>query len=602
MGYGVTVEAPLDVVTAEGVREVPEPLQQSDLLKPFYMDIARYGLSYAYQKYGGVPPTPGESLAGTDRSKHVIIVGAGMAGLVVARELKRVGHRVTILETQERIGGRVKTLDHKDGFQQGLYVDAGAMRLPCPPDDPNKTHFLTDYYGETLFKLKMVPFVNSNEKAFLKFYNMPRIQQEDWDDSYFTKLWPGWDRTIRLSGAKAKHDIKDIDTYYELTTNIIIDQLRVLLVDVINQSKRSAIWNEWVETWCRFPLDGFLQSTKEAIVEQIPIEFRIGLDELDKFLPWPDAAITAYSVFSYTVALDQSLVEYLREQMGHWWSPHMHHIQGGMSELPKAFAAELEENITLNFTVTEIIYDSPEDDLHRKVFVKGYKREGHGCTSQCMIDGHAVIVTTPVNILRQINFVPLKVEPLKGKSAKPTHPLPNRFFKAIEDIWYGPSTKIMIQSKTRFWEKEYGLQGGFTKTNLPIGQIHYPSNPGLSSIPGEGGILLCYTWKSEALLFGALEKDIAIKEAVEQISQIHPQMEHQFDFGAIEAWYNEPSAQGAYALLKPRQYQHVKWLMYPWRNLYFAGEAISFANGWIQGALESGLRAAYQFYARDEQA
>ena len=133
MGYGVTVEAPLDVVTAEGVREVPEPLQQSDLLKPFYMDIARYGLSYAYQKYGGVPPTPGESLAGTGRSKHVIIVGAGMAGLVVARELKRVGHRVTILETQERIGGRVKTMDHKDGFQQGLYVDGESADIITVP-------------------------------------------------------------------------------------------------------------------------------------------------------------------------------------------------------------------------------------------------------------------------------------------------------------------------------------------------------------------------------------------------------------------------------------------------------------------------------------
>jgi hypothetical protein len=75
------------------------------------------------------------------------------------------------------------------------------------------------------------------------------------------------------------------DTYYELTTNIIIDQLRVLLVDVIDPTKKSAIWNEWIETWSRFPLDGFLQSTKEAIVEQIPIEFRIGLDELDKLLP-----------------------------------------------------------------------------------------------------------------------------------------------------------------------------------------------------------------------------------------------------------------------------------------------------------------------------
>jgi monoamine oxidase len=33
------------------------------------------------------------------------------------------------------------------------------------------------------------------------------------------------------------------------------------------------------------------------------------------------------------------------------------------------------------------------------------------------------------------------------------------------------------------------------------------------------------------------------------------------------------------------------------KKLYFAGKALSYCNVWIQGALESGLRAAYQFYA-----
>ena len=32
--------------------------------------------------------------------------------------------------------------------------------------------------------------------------------------------------------------------------------------------------------------------------------------------------------------------------------------------------------------------------------------------------------------------------------------------------------------------------------------------------------------------------------------------------------------------------------------VHFAGESISFASGWIQGALESGLKSAYQVYAR----
>ena len=35
-------------------------------------------------------------------------------------------------------------------------------------------------------------------------------------------------------------------------------------------------------------------------------------------------------------------------------------------------------------------------------------------------------------------------------------------------------------------------------------------------------------------------------------------------------------------------------------NIFFAGDGLSFATGWIQGALESGLRAAFQFYIRNE--
>ena len=383
--------------------------------------------------------------------------------------------------------------------------------------------------------------------------------------------------------------------------NVIIDQLRVLLVDVVDPAKRSAIWNEWVETWSQFPFDGFLQSTKEAIVQQISTKYRIGLDKLDHLLPWPDTAITAYQVFSYTLALDASLIEYLWEDMGQWYSAHMHTIKGGMSELPEAFFKNgLKENVKLNFTVSAIEYHSPPHDLHSKVVVKGFTRKGNGGIARVSEEGHAVIITTPINIMRQIKFVPIEVSGDKEYTA----PLPNTFYKSIQDVWYDVCTKIMIQCKTRFWEKKYNIQGGFSRTNLPIGQVYYPSNPGFNSIPKkiEKGILLCYIWKSEALLFGALEPDVAIAEAVEQISEIHPEINEEFDFGAIKAWHNDPAAQGAYAFLRPRQFEDIRWLMYPWRNIYFAGDAISFTNAWIQGALESGLRAAYQFYTRNENA
>ncbi len=192
---------------------------------------------------------------------------------------------------------------------------------------------------------------------------------------------------------------------------------------------------------------------------------------------------------------------------------------------------------------------------------------------------------------------------MKSMDTNPDTEFPDMLYKAIEDVWYGPSTKIMIQTRTRFWDigAEYPIKGGFSKTNLPIGQVHYPTAP-TSGEPPEKGILLVYTWKSEALLFGSLHPLIAIKEAVRQIGEIHPEIADEYEVGAVEAWYNEPSAQGAYVLLKPYQYRNIERLMYyPFLNIFFAGEGISTAAGWIQGALESGLRAAYQFYARNEE-
>ena len=52
---------------------------------------------------------------------------------------------------------------------------AGAMRLPCRPKDPNKTHFLSDFYIQK-FQLPVIDFVNQNTNGFLKFYNMPKVR------------------------------------------------------------------------------------------------------------------------------------------------------------------------------------------------------------------------------------------------------------------------------------------------------------------------------------------------------------------------------------------------------------------------------------------
>jgi monoamine oxidase len=57
------------------------------------------------------------------KQKHVVVVGAGLAGLTCARRLRQLGFRVTVLEARDRVGGRVLTFREFDG---GRYAEAGA--------------------------------------------------------------------------------------------------------------------------------------------------------------------------------------------------------------------------------------------------------------------------------------------------------------------------------------------------------------------------------------------------------------------------------------------------------------------------------------------
>jgi monoamine oxidase len=81
------------------------------------------------------PPAPG-------KKRSVVVLGAGIAGLVAAYELRRTGWDVTVLEVRDRIGGRVWTVRGGDRveqigrpdqictFSKGLYLNAGAARIP----------------------------------------------------------------------------------------------------------------------------------------------------------------------------------------------------------------------------------------------------------------------------------------------------------------------------------------------------------------------------------------------------------------------------------------------------------------------------------------
>ncbi|MGB3640618.1 MAG: NAD(P)/FAD-dependent oxidoreductase [Rivularia sp. (in: cyanobacteria)] len=144
-------------------------------------------------------------LANTTTSKHITVLGAGVAGLVAAYELEKMGHTVDIMEASNRIGGRIWT--HRFGDEDDApYAELGAMRIPS--DHQHTLHYVKEMgLADRLCKFVTVfeeqnAFINVEGKIF-KMKDAPKIFQQRptgifTDERYSeqTRLFAAWLKTI----------------------------------------------------------------------------------------------------------------------------------------------------------------------------------------------------------------------------------------------------------------------------------------------------------------------------------------------------------------------------------------------------------------------
>ena len=137
--------------------------------------------------------------------KKITILGAGIAGLVAAYELEKLGHYVEIIEASDRIGGRIWTHRFGEG-ENAAYGELGAMRIPSDHD------YTLHYVQEMGLSNKLCKFVtvfeeqnalmNMKGKVF-RMKDAPGILQERYqgifkDERYSekTRLFAAWLQTI----------------------------------------------------------------------------------------------------------------------------------------------------------------------------------------------------------------------------------------------------------------------------------------------------------------------------------------------------------------------------------------------------------------------
>jgi monoamine oxidase len=455
---------------------------------------------------------PRDGLPRIDRpGKRVIVVGAGMAGLVAAHELLRAGHEPVILEARGRVGGRVHTL--REPFSDGLYGEVGAMRIPG-------AHDLTLAYCRR-FALRLIPFTIGNPQGF-----------------------------VHLQGTRRRYAEVSADPSllpFELAPNEC---------------------GKWVDTLWNEAIAGIRQRLVEG-GEQAWAELQRELDEFStrEFLErcgWSEGSIEMFGLLTFQEALlNSSFVEMLREDLTDCYVD-LQQIAGGMDQLPKAFLPALGRQIRFGAQVTAI------DQAETSVTVHFQNACGRFTET-----GDYAIVTIPFPALRH-------VETLK--------PFSKAKQRAIRQLHYDASAKILLQCRRRFWEEDHGIFGGGTVTDLPIRCMFYPDH---GRDTGRGVILASYTWSEDAQRWGSLSPDDRIVQAIEDVAKIHPQIRDEFEVGVSHMWHDDEFAGGAFALFDPgQQTQLHDAIIAPEGRIHFAGEHASLAHAWIQGAIESGLRSA----------
>ena len=497
--------------------------------------------------------------------RHVVILGAGMSGLVAAYELLKLGNTVEIIEASPAAGGRV----HTHHFKDGSYAELGAMRVPI-------THDYTHHYINAMgLRDKLITFINNVVNGFWDIHGVVTRQSD---------VTPIYDK-YNLSAAFREKMPSGGAIFGFLQDNLIeglTEEEKQMMFDGVAGTRLLDILSD-------LSLGQFiLQNCGEDVLDVIGV-----FTSLDV---WWDKAVTMY----------------LRDEMVGTGSC-LQTLEGGMSQLPQALYEKVKEHVTFNREVSKIKL------LDHGVEVTTRTPDQEGTEKTNTYD--YVLCTIPFSVMRRMQLENLsyaKMSAIRGMTyadaTKVALDCRERFWQYGEyPILGGSSTSDHIQRQTYYPMDKLPVtkplhrqalrtvfeEGGRARRPSIHTATPQPAPPSemmkMKHEPIPGALLGAYCWDQDARRLGALSNDERAEVVIQNVSRFHPELRDYVVDSASVDWEQYRWTAGAFVMLKPGELERFyPAAIRPEGRLYFAGEHCSTDQGWIQGALIASLRAVLQ--------
>ena len=370
----------------------------------------------------------------TEIERDVVVVGAGPAGLMAARTLKKAGKSVAVLEARERVGGRTWNGRVRDDNGVDHFVELGGQWI-----SPDQTRLI-----ELVDELGLTTFQRYREGKSI--YLSPNGERHEYEGPVF----PAPDST------QAEMD-KLIGILDELAAEIGAKEPwahpKAAELDSIS-------FRHWLEQ----------QSDDEEAIDNVSIYVASGMLTKPSFtFSALQAVLMAASAGSFSNLVDEDFILDRR-------------VEGGMMSVSETMAGELGDDVFLGTPVREIRWAQPdpstEDSLNN---VKPDVRNGipnNGkpgdvtvVSDQVTVHAKNVVIAVPPNLYNRISYVP---------------PMPRDLHIAHQHISMGLVIKVHAIYETPFW-RDKGLSGtGFGGGRL-VQEVYDNTNRGQNIAGGAAG-------------------------------------------------------------------------------------------------------------------